>query len=297
MTQEEMQNELRRLLFVLMTGTREECREAKKEIRTLWNRETKVFQSSAEVALKFLPKFDQIENIVNKEAFASGLNLFFLALGDDHFEILKDFTLKVIQHENGHVREAIRNTAEWLYVSLTSRMDPFMYPKGKELTDKQKEEQTKAREQYENYVKNIEALIDTYDTGDENAEYIDEMKPSINKSLQQLWCRLTQSHAYQKLLKATRPIPPEIFIKRKQIEEELISMLKETESIFSLQDVRDAIFHEEDNDDMMKVVSMFDRGGDASELSNILELVTDAWNYFPHKILNGLSPAEKLSDR
>ena len=45
---------------------------------------------------------------------------------------------------------------------------------------------------------------------------------------------------------------------------------------------------------MMKVVAMFDRGGDASELSNVLELVTEAWNYFPHKVLGGISPAEKL---
>jgi len=44
---------------------------------------------------------------------------------------------------------------------------------------------------------------------------------------------------------------------------------------------------------MMKVVAMFDRGGDASELSNILELVTDAWNYFSHETLGGKSPAEK----
>lgn len=71
-------------------------------------------------------------------------------------------------------------------------------------------------------------------------------------------------------------------------------MLRETESDFSLQDVKDAIFHEEDSDDMMEMVAMFDRGGNASELDTILELVTDAWNYFPHEILNGLSPAEKL---
>lgn len=43
-----------------------------------------------------------------------------------------------------------------------------------------------------------------------------------------------------------------------------------------------------------ELVAMFDRGGDASELSNVLELVTDAWNYFPHKALGGISPAEKL---
>ena len=82
--------------------------------------------------------------------------------------------------------------------------------------------------------------------------------------------------------------------RRKEIEQELVDMLKETKSDFTLDHVRDAIFNEEDNDDMMKVVAMFDRGGDASELSDVLELVTDAWNYFPHKLLDGLSPAEKL---
>ena len=71
-------------------------------------------------------------------------------------------------------------------------------------------------------------------------------------------------------------------------------MLEETSSDFSLQHVKDIIFHEEGNDDMTKIIAMFDRGGDASELSNILELVTDAWNYFPHDILDGLSPQEKL---
>jgi hypothetical protein len=86
----------------------------------------------------------------------------------------------------------------------------------------------------------------------------------------------------------------QILERRKEIEQELVDMLKETESDFTLDHVRDAIFHEEGNDDMMKVMAMFDRGGDASELSNVLELVTDAWNYFPHKVLNGLSPAEKL---
>ncbi len=62
--------------------------------------------------------------------------------------------------------------------------------------------------------------------------------------------------------------------------------------IHAKQELRDAALTDIKNG--MKVVAMFDRGGDASELSNVLELVTDAWNYFPHKALNGLSPAEKL---
>ena len=86
----------------------------------------------------------------------------------------------------------------------------------------------------------------------------------------------------------------QILKRRTEIEQELVKMLKKTKSDFSLQDVKDAILNEEETDDMMKVVAMFDRGGDASELSTIFELVTDAWNYFPHKTLSGLSPAEKL---
>ena len=85
-----------------------------------------------------------------------------------------------------------------------------------------------------------------------------------------------------------------IIQKRKEIEQELIELLRETESEFDLQDIQDVIYNEEDSDDLMKIVAMFDRGGDAGELENILELATDAWNYFPHKALGGLSPAEKI---
>ena len=86
----------------------------------------------------------------------------------------------------------------------------------------------------------------------------------------------------------------QILKRRKEIEQELVDMLKKIKSPFSLEHIKDIIFHEEDNDDMQKVIAIFDRGGGISELSNILELANDAWNYFPHKIIGGLSPAEKL---
>jgi len=86
----------------------------------------------------------------------------------------------------------------------------------------------------------------------------------------------------------------EILERRKEIEQDLVDILKQTESVFSLDHIKDIIFYEKDNDEMMKVVAMFDCGGDASELENILELANDAWNYFPHKLLGGISPAEKI---
>lgn len=73
-----------------------------------------------------------------------------------------------------------------------------------------------------------------------------------------------------------------------------MELLKITESDFSLDHVKDVIFNEKDADDMMKVVAMFDRGGDATELDDVLKMVSDAWNFLPHKILKGLSPAEKF---
>jgi len=71
-------------------------------------------------------------------------------------------------------------------------------------------------------------------------------------------------------------------------------MLEEAGSDFTLDHIRDTIFNEEDKDDMMKVLAMFDHGKDIPELENVLELVTNAWNYFPYKVLGGISPVEKL---
>ena len=86
----------------------------------------------------------------------------------------------------------------------------------------------------------------------------------------------------------------QILKKRKEIEEEFLEMLEETESDFGLDDIKEIIYNEDGQDCLTDVIAMFDRGGDISELSNILELVNDAWNYFPHKIIGGLSPAEKI---
>jgi len=86
----------------------------------------------------------------------------------------------------------------------------------------------------------------------------------------------------------------QILERRKEIERELVDMLKETKSDFGLDDIKEIIYNEDGQDDLTDVVAMFDIGQGLTELENILEIINDAWNYFPHKILNGLSPAEKL---
>ena len=79
--------------------------------------------------------------------------------------------------------------------------------------------------------------------------------------------------------------------KRKEIIAEFEELLAEHDSPFSFDHIADIIYREDDTDDMMKIVAIFDRGN-PMELENILELATDAWNYFPHKALKGKTPAE-----
>jgi len=85
----------------------------------------------------------------------------------------------------------------------------------------------------------------------------------------------------------------EINRKRKEIKKEFEELLAEYDSPFAFDHILDIIYHEKETDDMMKIVRIFD-DGNPMELENILELATDAWNYFPHKMLGGKAPAEKL---
>ena len=83
-------------------------------------------------------------------------------------------------------------------------------------------------------------------------------------------------------------------MKRKEIERELEEMLKETKGDFGLGDIKDIIYNEEESDVMMRIVAMFDTGQGTVELQDVLDVVSDAWNYFPHKALGGLCPQGKV---
>lgn len=86
----------------------------------------------------------------------------------------------------------------------------------------------------------------------------------------------------------------QILQRQKEIEQELTDMLQETGSEFELDDIKEIIYNEDGQDAMTDIIAMFDTGQGAVELQNIIETINDAWNYFPHKIIGGLSPAERI---
>lgn len=285
-----------RLFKILATGSREEIKTAKKEIEILWKTNHKQFEKADYFISEIIENFERILSPEHRAAVISGLYFFYLALSDEHFEKLKNFILKNLRHPDGRVREAARKTGEWLYCSLTDRVRPFVFPLDRPLTEEQRAKQLIAKKQYLNLVAEIENLIELYNDGGEDTEYIDEMKPSVNKSLQMVWSRFTDSRVYRKIIEESRPIPYEILTKRREIEKELAKLLKETKGDYELEDIEEIIYHEDGPDSLTDIIMVFDKGQSAAELQDVLELVNDAWNYFPHKCLNGLSPAEKLAE-
>ena len=81
---------------------------------------------------------------------------------------------------------------------------------------------------------------------------------------------------------------------RKELEQEIINYLKKTKSHFILDDVKKIIYEEDDQNDLTEIIKMFDTGYGDIQLDTVLELVNDAWNYFPHKMIGGISPEEKV---
>lgn len=288
-TVEELKVNFHRIFKVLISGNPKEYKGAKKEIDQLYKlNDAKKFKKAATVSFEYLNKFEEIKGSKNKEAFASGLSLFFLVLSDDYFDKLKSFTLKVIQNPDGHVREAIRKTADWLFISLSDRMNPFVYPKGKPLTVKQKEEQKEARRQFKVCSAEVEELISKYHSKEsEKVKYIDEMKPSVEKSLQMLWSRLSD------LSKYSVETLPEIMKKRGQIEKELSNFVNKYKIKLNVREIKEAVYDKSSYEDLNEVIKLFSSVRSVSELNNILKTLNDVWNYFPHKSLGGLSPHEK----
>jgi len=285
-----LKEDFRRIFDLLMNGNVYEYKEAKKEIERIYRpKDIVVFKKAAVVALGLLKKYDEIQSEKNKEAFLSGLSLFFLVLSDEYFDELKDFTLKVIQNSDGHVREAIRKTSDWLFISLSSRMDPFVYPKAKPITSKQKEEQKKARQQFKIYLAELEELMDKYHSKEsEKVKYIDQMKPSVEKSLQMLWSRLSDlsKHAFGEPSLETLK-------KRKEVEQELSFIVNKYKIKLGVEEIKEIIYEEDGQEDLHEIIKLFSNVRTLPELNNILKIINDVWNYFPHRSLGGVSPVEK----
>lgn len=86
----------------------------------------------------------------------------------------------------------------------------------------------------------------------------------------------------------------DIIQKRGDIEKQLNDMIISLGLSVSFGEIKEMIYNEQDQSALHEIVGKFDNSQDIDELNKILAIVNEAWNYFPHKVLGGLSPAEKI---
>ncbi len=83
---------------------------------------------------------------------------------------------------------------------------------------------------------------------------------------------------------------------RKEIAVVFKSFLKDANSPFTFKQILDIIDCETGRKDFYKIVAVFN-DTEISDPETIMELVTDAWNYFPHKSLDGKAPIEMVGKK
>lgn len=86
----------------------------------------------------------------------------------------------------------------------------------------------------------------------------------------------------------------EILKKRREIEAAISGLLKETQSELTLEDIKSSIYDENDVNDLNRIIFSLDKGQNIDELNKTIQIINDAWNYFPHKCLDGFCPYEKF---
>jgi hypothetical protein len=78
----------------------------------------------------------------------------------------------------------------------------------------------------------------------------------------------------------------------------LSELLLRSKSTVTLEDIQTLIFDETGKLTLYlpQLLAFFDSGADGTDIDTLLPVIQDAWNYFPHRSLNGRSPAEVLAE-
>lgn len=97
--------------------------------------------------------------------------------------------------------------------------------------------------------------------------------------------------------KQIRPTQEGIEAVRNQLEAEISKLIRRYKVDITLKKIKETIFNESSFEDFHSITIAFSKKiEDLDEANQVLNVLMKAWNYFPHKSLNGACPLEKLSE-
>lgn len=302
-----MENNLQKLINIIKVGSPTDVKFAQKQVEKIWHDTCQYDDDKrGEIFYIFLDElklFPQIKDINHQAYFINTLKWSLHFIGEKYFSDWSDFILTYIQHPSGKIRQAIIKISDYLMMDL--RMDfkyDFVRIKDKNLNRQEIIVSNKKKFCY--FVLSIEDLArQYYEPIFKKYKYVDRLPIGVYKSLQMLLVNLLEAEVYDKMyqdflneLAASRQSRvhfDEIVKMRQQIEERLEQIIKKTNSKLKINDIKIIIYNENGQNDIQKIISGFPNIQDFNELQQLIALIMDVWNYWPHKNLGGLSPVEK----
>jgi hypothetical protein len=285
----------------ILEGDEEQSRAAARRVRKLvYSRDDKSKYDEIRQLVNTAPKaYVMIKEDWRQENFVMAVSvIYFLHDREAEPDFLFSWLFELLQHERGAIRYAAVRMLENEIGPLTVhiRVPEAKYSKY-DLTPE------KADAILLSMHLSLHQLLGKYDEPKYHRyKYISSLPSSPYKSVQMVLGRMDDDcgEGYLERLvqkfqqQAAHPVPSKQEVKKMQDELELqmAQLLEAANSEWTVDDVKEAIYAERDQDNFTELLSMFDTGEGAVELSDAIEVLTDAWNYFPHHALGGQAPVE-----
>ncbi len=316
-----------KIIETLKTGSPADIRIAKKDLKNIVNKDylygdKKQRKKVIKDLLPFIDearRFENIKDLDRQVYFLDALNTVMIAIGEEELEFFQDFIYKYIQHPSGKLRQAIlRIGANFYYFSIDVIIENC---NDDNLSKKEKEICETKRFSFFLFLDAIENLMGRhYSSEYDKYEYIDDMPPSIYKSLEMLFWRMTRDKEMMKeysnflkgkedferqqfeaskrlredIKKVSNMSEKDILKKRQEVERDMRQILSKMDTKLTWEDMRYIIYNEEPKKGTEKMIDWLDLSDDIDKANDVLQVINDAWNFFPHKKLDGLCPIEMI---
>ena len=284
---------IKKTINTILTADKEHARIATGKVRKLVYASNKANIKEITSAITEAPAtYSKITDPVRQEYFVRAISvMYFLHDKEDTPDFLFPWLFELLQHSNGNIRQSAVRMIGFEFGSLTFHI---RFPGEKRVFSNLSAEY--ADRVLHTLRLNLESISQqTYKPAYKRFKYIDSLPSSVHKSVQYLLCDLDDMCTASSALDE-EDLSDEIIEMRKEIEQKVCTILKQNGSKKTFEDVLDIIFYEEGSSDFGKMVALFGNKIDDKELNDIVKILTDAWNYFPHKSLHGLSPVEVISN-
>ncbi|MCG2726380.1 MAG: hypothetical protein L6420_09065 [Elusimicrobia bacterium] len=303
-----MQEKLKELIKILKTGTPLQVKTADKGIEKLYDNLCQNYDEKClfwEIFINELKNMHDLDD-KHKASLIYSLKRPVMFAEEEFFCDIIDVVFQNIQSNSGLVRQAVINLADNFFINISCITD-FKNP-GTERNQKAGD--------YFGYLAYGMALLQRkyYAPKFNKYKYTSSMPPSVYKSVGIIFSNIFYNKrydiVYEEFLNKTpkyvdlsriedlrkEVMRLDLLEKRKEIKRDITALFKKLEIKISFEELKKKLYNHNRLPDLIKDIKITTCFKDINETNKAFMLISNLWNHFPHKILNGLCPFEKLHE-